>query len=337
MMRGMRQRQRRFAGYLLAIVVSLLVPRPSRAAATARLAYVKGDGAERCPGEQAVRASVSARLGYDPFLETASDTLTVEIQRREGAFRTRVALLDSQRTERGAREIAVAGDNCSDAVELMGLTISLIIDPSVLLGGGPPAAPAPAPSPLTTVPAPEPLPLAEPVTITAPPAHRLSFYGGLRAIGSVRSAPTPAFGGALFVGAAWRMLSLDVEGRADYPASGASDASPTEVRSRLATVGLAPCLHIAVAFGCPIVAAGMIEASARNVAMSRTEHGPWSAVGGRLGIEGVIAPRFGLRFRAHAELLAVLTRDTFLVDGMRVYGASPWTAALAVDALWLFR
>jgi hypothetical protein len=79
--------------------------------ASARLVYVRGPGAEDCPGEQAIRAAVGARLGYDPFLAWARDTMFVEIQRRRrSAISTETESWMS--LSRGPRSTALA---CSSA------------------------------------------------------------------------------------------------------------------------------------------------------------------------------------------------------------------------------
>ena len=71
------------------------------AAPSARLVYVRGPGAERCPSEAAVRAAVSARLGYDPFFDWARETIFVEIQRGPRAFRVLVKLVGADNLQRG--------------------------------------------------------------------------------------------------------------------------------------------------------------------------------------------------------------------------------------------
>ena len=54
-----------------AAITALVAARPASAGASAHLVYVRGAGAEQCPGEQAIRAAVGARLGYDPFFPDA--------------------------------------------------------------------------------------------------------------------------------------------------------------------------------------------------------------------------------------------------------------------------
>ena len=47
----------------------------------AHLLYVREAGAERCPDEAEVRGVVTGRLGYDPFLDGALNTVSVTLQR----------------------------------------------------------------------------------------------------------------------------------------------------------------------------------------------------------------------------------------------------------------
>ena len=69
----------------------------------AGLVYLRGPGAEQCPGEAAIRGAVSSRLGYDPFFAWARDTLFTEIDRSGDAFRAVVKLVDANNLQRGAR------------------------------------------------------------------------------------------------------------------------------------------------------------------------------------------------------------------------------------------
>lgn len=96
-----------------------------------------------------------------------------------------------------------------------------------------------------------------------------------------------------------------------------------------------PCLHIGFAFGCVVVGEGALGASAQSVHPTE-KYGPWSAFGGRLGVEW--GP-FGrpLSLRASAELLGIPTRDSLAVDDARVYLVPPWSAAVALAAAWRFQ
>ena len=113
-----------------AAAVALATPARARGAASAHLVYVRGPGAEQCPGEQAVHAAVGARLGYDPFFAWARDTLLAEITGTDGGFRVELKLVDDRNMLRGARQIAVTAVDCAAAIDAMSLTISLTIDPA---------------------------------------------------------------------------------------------------------------------------------------------------------------------------------------------------------------
>ena len=325
------------------LAVSVIVAcRPALASASAHLVYLRGPGAEQCAGEQALRAAVSARLGYDPFFAWAHETLFAEIQHADGGFRAVVKLVDENNLQRGAREISVEGDDCSAVIDAMGLTISLTIDPSSIIGpaGETPASLHPAPEPSVDVTGVTPRRAPAPSEATVPPRWRalaLSLHAGAGLVGSVNAAPSPTAGATVFIGLSWRALSLDVEGRADYPTTGDGDVPAVgRVRSWLFAGSIVPCIHIGPAFGCVVAGAGTLGASAQNVSHPAEKYGPWSAVGGRLGVEW--AP-FGppLSLRASAELLGVLTRDTLYVDNTPVYPVPPWSADVALAAAWRFR
>ena len=65
----------RFSGIVVALVLSA---GSAPAAPSARLVYVRDPDAATCPDEQAVRAAVAARLGFDPFLAYARATMFAE-------------------------------------------------------------------------------------------------------------------------------------------------------------------------------------------------------------------------------------------------------------------
>jgi hypothetical protein len=316
--------------------------RLARAAASARLVYSRGPGAEQCPNEEALRAAVGTRLGYDPFFAWAHDTLFVEITRKDGAFLVRIKLVDDNNMQRGAREISVKGQDCSAVIDAIGLTTSLTIDPSSLLGAGPssssPSSPASA-APASPV---EPLPDVPSLGAVPPndaptPARSepVSAHAGLGAIGSVGGAPSPAAGAALSAGLAWQALSIDLEARADLPATGAgaSEVSPARVTSWLIAGSIVPCVHLRIAFGCAIASAGTFGATSTAV-----QHGdvyrPWGALGARAGVELPLGRPLSLR--VYAELLVPLAPETLTIDGAPAYTSKPFMGDLGVAALWRF-
>ncbi len=313
---------------------SVVVPRNAGAAASARLVYMRGPGAEQCPGEDALRAAVGTRLGYDPFFAWAHDTMFIEIARTGSSFVARIALVDEQNMQRGEREISVEGTDCSPVIDAVGLTASLTIDPSSVTGARPPAPP---PAPDAAPPADASVPsmgASEPVDVPAPrkdarapespdvtPVRgvpgEVSGHVGLAALGSLGSAPGASAGAALFGGVAWRSLFLDVEGRADAPSTGSSGlASPSRVTSWLVAGSLVPCARLRFAFGCAVFSAGAVGATS-NAPLPRSAYAPWAAAGARAGVELALSER--VSWRGYGELLVTTTANTLEVDGARVF------------------
>jgi len=89
-----------------------------------------------------------------------------------------------------------------------------------------------------------------------------------------------------------------------------------------------------VAYGCAVIGAGRLSATARDVPVALDRHGPWSVAGARAGVEWAIDPSVSLQ--AYAQVLATLTRDTLWIDGMQVYKIPAWSGGLGVALAWRF-
>jgi hypothetical protein len=320
----------------LAATSSFAVSAHAQAAASAHLVYVRGPGAEECPGEHAIRAAVGTRLGYDPFFPWARDTLFTEITRSDGEFHVDLKLVDDRNLLRGARQISVTATDCAAAIDAIGLTISLTIDPASLLRPAPtPPVAAPAPEVQPELPLPDP-PMPRDVVSPSPrsPPERIHGRIGVGAVGSVGAAPAATLGPTLSAGASWRSLSLDVEGRADLPAAGAAQETSARVRSWLIVGSLVPCLHLGGPFGCVVFSGGTLGATSVGTAAPHTDHAPWWAAGLRAGAE--ISLQGPLSLRAYAELLATLTRDRLSIDGAPAYTFAPWSGGLGAELAWRF-
>ncbi len=319
------------------IAAALFTSFRAHAGASAHLVYVRGPGAEECPGENAVRAAVGARLGYDPFFAWAHDTLFAEISRADGAFLVDLKLVDERSMLRGARQISVTASDCAAAIDAMALTVSLTIDPSSLVSPAPANPVAPPPT-VDVDPEPPPLPPAPAGSperpASTPHGQSLSGHAGVGALGSVGAAPSATVGAVAFAGVSWRMLSLDLEGRADLPGTGAGQDTSARVRSWLVAGSVVPCAHLGVSFACLVVSGGSLGATSVGTATPRTDHAPWWALGPRAGAE--LPLRGGLSVRAYAELLATTTHNALSLDGAVAYRFSPWSGGLGADLAWRF-
>src|SRR5260221_407237 len=68
--------------------------RSAEAAENVRLVYLVEAGAQGCPDEGAVRRSVAARLGYDPFVETGGRTVRATLGERGRWLRASIEITD---------------------------------------------------------------------------------------------------------------------------------------------------------------------------------------------------------------------------------------------------
>jgi hypothetical protein len=350
----------RIAAAALAAAVPC-VPATAMAGASARLVYLRGPGAEDCPGESAVRAAVSSRLGYDPFFPWAHETLFAEIDHHNQTFRGVVKLVDENNLQRGARDLSVKSADCSVVIDALALTISLTIDPNAVMGVAPqPAAAAPEPpderSPAGAPPAPSPPRAPSPPGAPPPPPPDASlaaprapdpppktlrddapwvFRAGLGTVASINAAPSTTMGFTLSLGAGTKNWSLDVEGRGDLPAGGSTPLTNVEVRTWLLVGSVVPCGHLAFAFACPVATAGAIGATSVGGAVTPHErYGFWWALGGRVGAEWRPADR--LLVRGYVEVLATMRLDSLAIDGTPVQFLSPWSGDLGLAFAWRF-
>jgi hypothetical protein len=341
----------------------------ARAPATsARLVYDRGPGAESCASEPALRAAVATRLGYDPFFPWARDTVVAEVERTGDGFRARVKLVDEDAIEHGAREIAVHNESCAAVTEAMALTISLIIDPSRMTGGPPAAAsegtqdaaasPEPPPQRETRASPPEPeVPDSRfPAAATdrrasAPPSaggvassesapprrsrDAVAFEAGAQILAVYAPASDGGVGFAATFGITWRSLSLDIEGRFDAPVSYLNTKYQLRAESWIAAGQVVPCVHFAWAFGCAVVAAGVLQASGEAINYSTPQTAFWAAAGGRLGVQ--VMP-FGdyLVLRAFVDVVGTFPTYTVRIDRLPIYPVPPVAGDVGLGAAWRF-
>jgi hypothetical protein len=193
---------------------ALLLPSLAHAAGNpadeARLEYLRGPGAESCPGEEALRNGVAAQMGgADPFTAYGSKRVVVTISRGAHGFDGEFALFSAAGALVGRRPMGAS--TCAGLAQDLATSLSLALRPFLL-----PSAPtAPQLSPPFVPDQPSPAPPSAP-----PPATRPDFRIGVGASMGFGLSPaivSPGCGG--FVGVRWPGLSLSLEGRGDLGAS----------------------------------------------------------------------------------------------------------------------
>ena len=135
--------RRRMAAAVAAALLGLAAR--AEASPSAKLTYLRAEGAERCPDEAELRKAVAARLGYDVFFPWAKTTVVVEITRAPKGFHGAVKFVGASGLVKGQRALDSKSDDCADIVRALALTVSIAIDDFGLDGSVPAPAPEPAP------------------------------------------------------------------------------------------------------------------------------------------------------------------------------------------------
>jgi hypothetical protein len=340
----------RAARVAAALGSALLVATCARAALaspSAKLVYVKGAGADACPGEDELRRAVAQRLGYDPFFPTAPKTVVAELSGGDHAFHGVVQIVGDDGELRGRRELATKGDDCRELVTSLALAVSLALDdldappttPPDASQPPPPATP-PEPQPPTESPTPTPTPTPSPTaTATPTPSATPSATPSLTpspltvplSLGptfSVGAAPAPSLGASLAAALRVSSASLRLDLRADLPAGGASFSRDGRVSTNTFAAALTGCLHAGAPFACAGGGAGWLWSRTRGI---RVPHDDGALVATVLARAGADLPLGRALFlEPFAEGALDLARPRVVVDGITVYQASLFAATFGV-------
>jgi hypothetical protein len=320
------------------LFAAVFVSVPALASPSARLIYSRPPEAATCPDEEAVRAAVAARLGYDPFFPWAPTTVVVDVTRTDSRFRADVRLIDEHGLVRGARHLETKGSECTDLMAAMALTISIVVDPLSLTSASPVPQSEDSTTTLPVADPPQPPPSAPVMTPLQPPPPApplpdpIHAYAGAGVLGSVGTAPAVSFGGDLLVGVRQRALSLEVDVRGELPASRALAAGTVQTERLIGS--LVPCLHLGVSLFCAVGSVAWVHASGSGL----TEDGGGSAIAGALGVRAGVELRLGpiVRIRGYADLLAELFPPQLQIGTTNVYPLSPVSGDLGLAALVQF-
>jgi hypothetical protein len=296
---------------------------------SARLVYVRGQGAESCPGEIELRLSVAHRLGYDPFHTGSRRTIMAVVEQSGERLTARMELVDEQGVSQGERRLEAGRDRCDDLIRALALSMSIAIDPDrtepAAAASAGSARSAATPSSARDAPS-EPQPSSDDAS-----AEALLLRFGLGGQVAFGVAPAPA-AGLLVVGSGRRdRVSLGFEFRLDAPASLAVPGAVVE--SRLVAGALVPCFHYDPGVLCAVGALGAVAATS-DAAASREDSATYAAAGVRVGTEWRLPEP--LIFATHAEVLANLTRSSLELDGVSVWEMPVFSGSLGVTLLGSF-
>lgn len=303
----------------------LTMANTAHASPSARLTYVRGDGAASCPDEDALRQAVASRLGYDPFFPSARKSVVAEVSRGDKGFRGRIVILDEHGLSRGERVLPPSGKDCGETVRAMALAISIAIDdlaaedpkaPEADASNSATAPPIEAPSPPIATPAPSspPSPVASaPAPAPSQPPTPLELRAAAGPHVGIAFAPSVDIGGHLSAELLVGRFAIGVEGRIDAPAS-ATLATGGRVETSYAGGALLGCVRGGLPFACATVGAGSLTGRSDGITFPRTDRALLFLGGVRVGIEGALGERIVLRGFGAIEV--PIPRHEVQVDGV---------------------
>jgi hypothetical protein len=300
---------------------------------TFRFAWVRGAAAERCPSEREIAERVKARLGRDPFDDAAPRVIEGSVTHTNGQWSLELRVRDENGALLGERTLAASGDDCTSLADAGTLAVVLTIDPNASLDDASAnALSAPPPKlPLAPV-APRPCP-PSPTPVPPPPCPSCAERGfetslSAHALGSAGSVPGLAAGVQLGGELGSRRLRL---GAGAYFVPAVADEGGHMTFGITAAV-ISGCAAIAEPLElCGVVDAGVIRASAEQLAPVEAGEFPWLAAGAGPRVHLDVTET--LRFELAGVVLAPLTRHRFVVRGLdEEFQASPVGGRLLLGA-----
>jgi hypothetical protein len=308
-----------------------------------RLEYLQDEASLRCSSPEALRGSISARLGRDPWDDAAPERLRVQVRREQVRWRATVEWFGASGQRKGLRELSSEREDCQELIQALELAITLVLDPPLFHKPRvePPPSPTASPAP---IPAPEVQPLPPPVpTPSAPSAPDVQ----VPPVEPPSRAPVLAVG--LGARASWGLLpatraGLQAEGElrserfsfsldvTAWPPR-TTPVEPARLRSMLVAAGARACVQVGPFGACPQLSAGLLRLEGVGLANAHTAQAPWLAPGARLFVEWRL-PLPRLRVRLLAEGQFVLTRHRFLAGEVELWRPPSIGGSLGLLGMW---
>jgi hypothetical protein len=329
-------RRRSFAGAgdslgLRILLILLVIGSCARSAradpGAAQLRYALGPDTERCPDATAMREAVSARLGYVPWRDGASRVVVVAVARAGRGLRARIELRDAAGKVQGQRELASGGSDCRELAAAVELAISLAIDPlSLARPRGARRGPRAQAHDGERTPEPQGVPARGAPVAVRRRTELSASVGGLVAFGS---APSVAGGMTVQGRLRFRLFSVALEGRFDFPAY--LDVAGGRVSTSLFVGSALGCVHAWYVSGCVQLAAGGLRGSGHGLADAQSHTLAYLGTGLRLG--GEIPLLSVLALRVYADVLGTLSHITLRTSDAQ--GTELWSTPAVSAALGL--
>ncbi|MFS8065863.1 MAG: hypothetical protein ACMG6S_05760 [Byssovorax sp.] len=256
-----------------------------------------GTAVALCPAADYIGEEVYLRLGYTLFQATASNHLTITVDKVGGQFRA----VGELRNDDGEITLSYTfqESNCTEAVRDIVIMVAIRFTklPEPLPCSPAPSPPAPSPPTPPALRRPALLPPAAP-----PPLQRHRFQAGIGSNFSIGLAPTVVGGAEMFLGVRWPEVSLSVDGRALLASSVTIERATVRhnYRSTVVAVGATGCYHPTWAFLCVRVETGSLSFVNLGVELDPI-HYSTHALGFRFGGDRILTPWLALRAYVQAQ------------------------------------
>lgn len=288
------------------------------AAPEAQLAYRVQPGVTGCPDERWVRAAVAARLGRDPFTESAAARVDVNISSSTPPALEAQLTVTRENGRVGRRLLDSPSGDCMELASAVELAISLALDPAMRT-----TKPEPEPAVVVVTPV-----IAEPVLppVEVPTPVPVAFRARAALLGTAGA--VPGFTGGLLVGGgiAVSRFSVSLEARAHLPTGVV--VGGRRVSSFLFLGSLVPCVELGVFQGCVVGSLGALqfeEGTSRETSVM-AQAGARVALRFKLWEHIAISPWL--------EGVVILTRTTLSLDGAQLWTTWPVAISGGVTFEW---
>lgn len=292
------------------------------------LEYI-ADPALGCPSESELSATVTERLGYNPFSSEGSEPrLRIAINRAADRAEAHLEWTNREQRGEGERRIVSAGENCTELARSLAFAVAVQIQLHASA-----SAPAEDAEPKAPQPPPRVLPPPEPPRAKEARPERVVILG-LGALARHGLTPGVSPGVRLFAGLSQEQWSLELSGHATLP-SEFQLADGSGFTANELGANLVPCLRISTFGLCALGTLSVIHVRGHGVDRVGSPSSLTGGFGGRLQLGWPALERFGVVVQG--EALAVLAPRHVSLNQTTVWSTAPVALTVMLDFVAIFR
>lgn len=307
------------------------------------------DAVPGCPDIADLKSVVIARLGRDPFDDSAPDHVRARITTRPHGLQGRLEWRDLNARRTGDQTFPLASTDCVYLTRVMGFALAVQIQFLATASAAPepertqtsndaPAAAAredpsverpvtpPPTDTLATTASPE-VPVV--VSPSPPPKHGPGLTLGVGPSVGVGMSSKPLLLGRIFGGLDWPHASIELAAQVSQAAT-TRRADGAGFKQQQLLLGLAGCAILAPWRACALANAGVVRMAGEQVDVSTSATVPVIEAGARVGAVQRLGGHGFLS--AYLDGLTVVSRWTATLDHVPVWTAPRFAAALGLDA-----